>query len=287
MVLQNEFIKATVQKKGAELVSLILKETGQEYIWQADPAHWARHTPVLFPFVGRLKNDEYHFEGKKYSMGQHGFARDMEFEVESQSENNISFLLTSSEETLRKYPFQFELRIVYTLEGKSIQTQYHVKNTGRHGMYFSIGGHPAFKCAMTLAGKRSDYQLRFNKPEDAAIHLLEDGIFSGETDNSILKKGIIPITDELFDRDALVFKHLKSTNVSLVSMDKTWLKFHFQGFPYLGIWSKNQVSRFVCIEPWFGIADHKDHDGDLAKKEGIMSLDSDKSFNCDYRIEIE
>ncbi len=286
MQIGNEFLKAKFQSKGAELISLIKKKTGQEYIWQANPSHWARHTPVLFPFVGRLKNDQYFYEGKNYNMGQHGFARDKEFEIESQSDHSLVFLLKSDEQTLENYPFRFELRLEYILTDQSLITRYHVKNVGTEMMYFSIGGHPAFKCAMTLAGKRSDYHLLFNKEESSDTHLLEDGTFSGETD-LVLQGDRLPITDSLFDRDALVFKDLKSTNVSLVSVDKKWLKFHFQGFPYLGIWSKNNRSPFVCIEPWFGLADNQNHDGDLTKKEGILKLDPAKTFTCDYKIEIE
>ncbi|MFY0598280.1 MAG: aldose 1-epimerase family protein [Cyclobacteriaceae bacterium] len=286
MQIRNVHLKAKFQLKGAELTNLIEIDSGQEFIWQADPTHWARHTPLLFPFVGRLKNDQYSYQGKTYQMGQHGFARDMDFEIETHSETSITFLLKSTEETLTKYPFEFELRVEYVLQGKSLITRYHVLNASQDEMYFSIGGHPAFKCAITLAGKRSDYHLLFNKNETASIHLLEDGNFNGETDQ-VLDGNQLLITDDLFERDALVFKDLKSTNVSLVSIDRKWLKFHYQGFPYLGIWSKNSRSPFVCIEPWFGLADQANHDGDLTKKEGIQTLVSGKTFTCDYKIEIE
>ncbi|MFT6865937.1 MAG: galactose mutarotase-like enzyme [Cyclobacteriaceae bacterium] len=286
MQIKNEFLKAKFQSKGAEITSLIKIKTGQEYIWQANPSHWGRHAPVLFPFVGKLKNDVYTFEGKTYEMGQHGFARDLNFEIERQNEDSIIFLLKSNQETLKNYPFDFELRLEYLLVGQSLITRYHVNNAGSGKMYFSIGGHPAFKCAMTLAGTRSDYHLLFNRDESAAIYLLSDGLFSGKTDHGF-NGNSIHISDSLFDRDALVFKNIKSTNVSLVSVDKTWLKFHFQGFPYLGIWSKNNRSPFVCIEPWFGLADHVDHDGDLTTKEGIQNLNTGKTFSCDYKIEIE
>ncbi|MEP0365338.1 MAG: aldose 1-epimerase family protein [Cyclobacteriaceae bacterium] len=284
MHIQNQHLKAKFLLKGAELCNLINKETGQEYIWQGDPTHWARHTPVLFPFVGKLKDDQYSYEGKTYPMGQHGFARDMDFTVEKQDEASISFLLKATPATLAKYPFHFELRLEYVLEGKSLITRYHVKNAGSELMYFAIGGHPAFKCAMTLAGTRSDYHLLFNKEESSETHLLEEGIFSGNTD-AMLSGDKLHITDTLFDRDAIVFKDLKSTNVTLVSQDRKWFKFHFQGFPYLGIWSKSQRSPFVCIEPWFGLADNEHHDGELTTKEGIQKLESGKTFTCDYKVE--
>lgn len=286
MQIQNESLKAKFQSRGAELTNLIAKSSGQEYIWQADPTHWSRHAPVLFPFVGRLKNDQYTYNGKTYSMGQHGFARDMEFVVEQQSESSITFLLQSTEETLLIYPFHFELRIEYILQDKSLITRYHTKNIGTDIMYFSVGGHPAFKCAMTLAGKRSDYHLLFNKKEESESYLLSDGLFNGDREK-VIEGNQLHITDSLFDKDALVFKNLKSTNVSLFSIDRKWMKFHFQGFPYLGIWSKSNRSPFVCVEPWFGLADNADHNGDLMTKEGIQTLESEKTFICDYKIEIE
>lgn len=286
MQIQNDYLKAKFQTKGAELINLIAVDTGQEYIWQGDPTHWARQTPILFPFIGLSKNNQYTFEGKSYQMGQHGFARDLDFKIEKSTDTSITFVLKSSPETLEIYPFTFELRVEFILENKSLITRYHTTNTGDKKMYFSIGGHPAFKCAMTLAGKRSDYHLLFNKEENAQTHFLNNGFFDGKT-KKILKGKELLISDTLFDNDALVFKDLISTNVSLLSIDRKWLKFHFQGFPYLGIWSKSRRSPFVCIEPWYGLADNKSHNGDLKKKEGIQYLESGKTFTCDYKIEIE
>ncbi len=285
MQIYNQHLKAKFQSKGAELTSLIKIETGQEYIWQADPAHWGRHTPVLFPIVGRLKNDQFIHEGKSYAMSQHGFARDKEFALVNQSDSSITFSLLSSAETLEEYPFEFELCITYSLTENALTTKYEVKNAGKREMHFSIGGHPAFKCAMTLAGTRSDYHLLFDKEESAATHMLEDGTFNGET-ASILNSNRLDITDDLFDQDALVFKNLNSSKVTLVSKDRKWLTFDFNGFPYLGIWSKNRRSPFVCIEPWFGLADHKNHNGQLMDKEGINSLASSERFECQYSVAI-
>ncbi len=285
MQIENQFLTAMFSAKGAELTSLRTKDSSQEYIWQASREHWARHSPILFPIVGKLKNDSYNYLGKSYNLPQHGFARDMIFEVEKHEPTFIQFLLKSNEETLKKYPFEFELRLNYKLAEESIIAGYEVTNTDSKKMFFSIGGHPAFNCPMDADEKRSDYKLVFNKLGDKDIHLIENGLFNGKT-KPLPSDGVIQITDSLFDDDALVLKNLQATNVTLASDKKKWLKFHYQGFPYLGLWSKNRKSPFVCIEPWFGLADHENHNGDLSNKEGIQQLGTGKTFKCDYKVEI-
>ena len=285
MLIENECLKAKFSTKGAELISLKSNHTKQEYIWQAIPEHWSRHAPILFPIVGKLKDDTYTYQGISYQLPQHGFARDVEFQVEEQQPDLIVFLLKSNAHTRLNYPFDFELRVSYQLISQSLKTVYTVSNTEKDQMYFSIGAHPAFNCPMTPEEVRSDYKLIFNTPDQRKTHIIENGLFSGAT-KPMLDGIEIPLKKSLFDDDALVFKNLKATNVTLASATKKWLKFHYQGFPYLGIWSKSQESPFVCIEPWFGLADNKNHNGDLTQKEGIQRLDGGESFTCDYKVEI-
>lgn len=286
MTIENELLSATIAPKGAELQSLILKASGHEYIWEADPAHWGKHAPVLFPFIGMLKGDSYLYKGQRYPMDKHGFARDHVFQTVFSEEDAVTFRLASNDQLKVKFPFDFQLDVSYRFKGPSIINEYIVRNLGDKPMPFSIGGHPAFRCPQLDGEQRSDYRLVFNKEEDIETHLLgEDGFFSGET-RPCFKGQTLPITDPLFDDDALVFKSLNSTNVSLESGDKRWLKFHYQGFPYLGIWSMSRTSPFVCIEPWFGMADHKDHDGDIEKKEGVQIVQPGDEFICDFRVEV-
>ena len=284
MKISNGEITASFKSQGAELTSL--KKNGVEYVWQADPKHWNRHAPVLFPFVGKLKDNQYKFEDKIYQLGQHGFARDMEFEIKDHQSDSISFLLKSNIETLVKYPFPFELTITYSIRDSVISTQYEVFNATTSDLYFSIGGHPAFNCPMDNQGVRSDYWLQFNTQEQLESHLIVDGLFDGNTEQIPTSEGKLLISDNLFDKDALVFKNLTSNQVSLESATKKWITFHFEGFPYLGIWSKSRQSPFVCIEPWFGLADHSDHNGDFTRKEGIQILESKSVFSCVYRVEV-
>lgn len=284
MKISNQFLEASFKASGAEITSL--KKEDSEYIWQGDTAHWNRHAPVLFPFVGKLKDNHFVYQDRPYEVGQHGFARDLEFEVLEHGQEDISFLLKSTVATLRKYPFEFELRISYHLHDSSLITTYQVSNVGSEQMYFSIGGHPAFNCPMTDHEERSDYWLKFDHEENLTAHLLTAGTFTGETEVIPMKEDKLIITDNLFDKDALVFKGLRSEEVSLESPEGKWLTFHFKGFPYLGIWSKSNVSPFVCIEPWFGLADNQQHNGDLTTKEGINHLAIGQSFSTSYKVEI-
>lgn len=286
MQIQNQFLTATIDPKGAELQSLILNESGHEYIWEADPTHWGKHAPVLFPFIGMSKGGSYTYKGQQYPMDKHGFARDNVFELVESGEDSATFRLATNTELQKKFPFDFELDISYRFRDQSIINAYVVRNLGAEPMPFSIGGHPAFRCPQADGEKRADYRLVFNKEEDIATHLLDEkGFFSGESRHCFSGKEL-PITDPLFDDDALVFKSLKSTNVSLESGEKRWLKFHYQGFPYLGIWSMSRTSPFVCIEPWFGMADYVDHNGDIEKKEGVQVVQPGSEFVCDFRVEV-
>ncbi len=286
MQIRNQFLTATIDPKGAELQSLILNASGHEYIWEADPAHWGKHAPVLFPFIGMLKGGSYTYNGQRYPMDKHGFARDNVFELVEDAGDSVTFRLESNDELSKKFPFEFQLDVSYRFKDQSIVNEYVVRNLGNGPMPFSIGGHPAFKCPQKAGEQRSDYRLVFNKEEDIETHLLsEEGFFSGETRPCFSGK-TLPIIDSLFDDDALVFKSLNSTNVSLESGDKRWLKFHYQGFPYLGIWSMSRESPFVCIEPWFGMADHANHGGDITQKEGVQVVQPGEEFLCNFRVEV-
>lgn len=200
------------------------------------------------------------------------------------SKDEIIFLLQESEETLKKFPFKFKLFVSYKLVETELVISYEVINTNSEKMYFSIGAHPAFRCPIQKGKKREDYSLEFSKKETAYTHLLENGNFNGETELILDNSKSLPLTKNTFDKDALVFKNLDSDEVSLVENGEKKLTFKFPNFPYLGIWSKNQESEFVCIEPWFGLADSVNSTGELSEKEGILSLESEEEFACEYTI---
>ncbi len=285
--LENDIIEAKIKPLGAELVSLFKKENQTEMMWSADPAFWAKTSPVLFPIVGGLKGNAYHYEGKSYSLGRHGFAREKVFEVEEQTGERVVFLLKSDETSLEVYPFEFELRLIYELNGHKLTVTYQVSNPSGSVLWFSVGGHPAFKVPVAAGTTYQDYYLAFEKPEEflkwplnAEGLTLESAVSFHESSDKL------PLTKSLFYEDALVFKGLKSESISIQS-DKTdaRLKFSFKGFPYFGIWAAKDAD-FVCLEPWCGIADAASHNQELTQKEGINHLTAGQTFRQSWEVEI-
>ena len=285
-IIENQHLSLAINYKGAELTSIFNKGNDTEYLWQADKTFWNRHAPVLFPIVGRLKDDTFIYNGVNFQMGQHGIARDMPFQILEETDKSVTFYTKSKAKTLRNYPFHFNLRIKYTLVGKTIEVAYQVVNPFMEDMYFSIGGHPGFNCPLQEGEERSDYQLVFNEKETSETQRVIDGLRAEERWIVLDNEAHIPLTNELFDNDALIFENLKSTHISLQKGKDKVLTFGFEGFPYLGIWSKNRNSPFVCIEPWFGIADILTHNQDFTEKEGIIKLEPSEVFDCSYSIEI-
>ncbi|MEM6643114.1 MAG: aldose 1-epimerase family protein [Bacteroidota bacterium] len=283
--LENEHLKVSCAPKGAELQSIINKSTQVEYLWQGDPHYWGRRAPVLFPIVGALKEGKYFFDDAEYSLGQHGFARDHNFKVLASDTHSLKYQLRHSNETLKVFPFHFLLEIQYTLVGNILNVQYTVHNNGSSKMYFSIGAHPAFNCPLGAHSRRDECRIVFEKKEQAERQFLEGGVRTGETATVLHGTNELLLTDDLFDRDALIFQELSSNSITLNEKESPLLTMRFTGFPYLGIWSKNRSSPFVCLEPWYGIADHQDHSQSLKEKEGIIPLSSEEHFTCAFEVE--
>lgn len=290
--LENEYIMANINSFGAELCSLRLKQDKTEYIWQADPKYWARYTPVLFPIVGRLANNEYLLGDKTYTLPQHGFARDMEFELLVHQDKYVQYRLLSNEETLKNYPSNFELVIGYTLKDKALIVEYTVKNRDDKTMYFSIGSHAGFRCPLLPGESFEDYYLEFSQRETVYRYPLENGLIVNQPEMILNNDHIIPLSYDLFNRDALIFKGLKSNSITLKSQKSSkTVMVKFDGFPFQGIWSKpNTNAPFICIEPWYGIADIADiagRNGQFSDKEGICTLNAYESFTCQFSIIIQ
>ncbi|HVZ96143.1 MAG TPA: aldose 1-epimerase family protein [Chitinophagaceae bacterium] len=270
ITIKNNDLTAIISDKGAELQSL--RANGIEYLWQARPEFWAKHSPVLFPVVGELKNGFYIFDNREYKLSRHGFARDKIFRAEQRSATSAIFTLQSDEETLRVYPFEFILQVEYKIAGNELTCTYHVQNTGDKTMYFSVGGHPAFNVPLNSSLQYEDYYLKFNNDDILKKYRLSNGLISNDTASIRLVNKILPLKKELFYEDAIVLKHIKSNAISLKSdKDPRGLHFTFEHFPYFGIWAAKDAP-FVCLEPWCGIADSADHDNLLKKKEGINEL---------------
>lgn len=284
VTLENSKIKAALHPMGAELQSFYRKDLGLEYIWNGDAAFWPRHSPLLFPIVGGLINDTFNFKGEDYALAKHGFVRDMEFELETQSPQSASFILKSSDETLKSYPFHFLLRVIYTLDENRITVKYEVENTSDETMYFSIGAHPAFNVPLTEGTEYADYFLEFEKEENSLRYTLDGNIING-TIPYLQNQRKLPLKEELFYEDAIIFKDLKSTSISIKSDKSTHgLTYNFTGLPYMGIWAAKDAP-FVCIEPWCGIPDSEDHNQKIEEKEGIIELAKGRKWAVTWSLE--
>ena len=285
--IKNEHIKAKIKSFGAELNSLQKIDEDLEYMWQGDSKYWNRHSPILFPIVGRLKNDSYTYQNQKYNMTQHGFARDKEFEVIKNEVDFIEFRLKSDEKTLEIYPFSFELYLSYKLEKNSLIVSYKVINKSDDKMLFSIGAHPAFNWTLKEDEKKENYFLEFEYIKETKRYFLNDkGLVYDSVDLKIIDNKIA-LNEELFKNDALVFEDLNIKTLTLKnSINENYIKLNFENFPYLGIWSKPTGAPFICIEPWFGVADSFDSSKNLEDKKGIITLLKDEIFSSFYSIEI-
>lgn len=283
----NDRITIQVDSMGAELKSLKKIATGTEYMWNADPQYWKRTSPVLFPLVGGLQDGAYRLGGREYPMGQHGFARDMEFKLKSQSATEVWFTLESDETTLAKYPYPFILELGYELEDQTVIVKWRVKNPAKESMYFSIGGHPAFLCPIAEGTRQTDYSLMFDAKEQVLSSGLENGLIGEKKVTYKLKNGILPITEHLFDDDALVIEHDQAHSVALLRPDgEAYLTVTFDA-PLFGIWSPPKKNApFICIEPWYGRCDRAGYAGEWQEREWMQVLNAGETFAADYRVTI-
>lgn len=272
MILTNNNITIEVSSLGAELTSL--KKDNIEYLWQANPDFWKRYSPILFPIVGRLLDDEYIYDNSIYKLSQHGFARDLEFDLIDQKENYVSYKLVSSKKTLKKYPFEFELIISYTLTDNKVIVGYEVINKDSKELPFQIGGHPAFNfdvgSSITIGCETNRYMLN----KTPYIQSIEKNVYI----DSII------INDETFVDDALIYNSVNK--IEMKDKEKA-IEINCKHFPYIGIWSKvlnSKMAPFICIEPWFGIADFNNHNKQFTEKKGMNFLKPNEVFKASYSI---
>lgn len=290
MKIFNGILEVEASAHGAELISI--KRNGKEYVWQGDPEFWGRHAPVLFPLVGKVWNNEYRVDGKTYTLGQHGFARDMDFEVLPQTTpTRMAFRLCSNEQTRKLYPYDFELTVEFEIEDGVLAKRSYVKNTGDGTMYYMLGDHPAF------------YYKDFN-PEDE-VHgyaeflngdeILKTMMLSPLSEHGALKKektvlnipgGILELKASTFDDDALVFENSQIDKVILFDKErKPYLEVGFPDARTLGIWSsKGKNAPFVCVEPWNGLTDPEGFSGDISERAWIQKLEPGVERRHEYRV---
>jgi galactose mutarotase-like enzyme len=281
MHLSSATLKVSIHKKGAEVCS-VKNNTGLEFMWQADKQVWARHAPVLFPIVGKLNNNEFIFENKNYLLSQHGFARDMDFETVSETKNSVVLQLKPNDETKKNYPFEFIFEIKYELIGNTLTTSYTVKNPSNEQLFFSVGAHPGFNCPLLPSEKFEDYFLTFENSSYQQTKL-NNGLRTYGKNKLNLENNILPISKNLFNNDALVFEDGQINAVSLCSKTSSHkITLQCNNWPFFGIWSPKDCDRFICLEPWFGIADSENHKGQIIDKKGIIPLKPLGEFNCSF-----
>ncbi len=273
---------------GAELTSI--RYNSKEYLHQGDSVldkkgkvYWKRHAPILFPIVGSLKNQTTYIDGNKYEMSQHGFARDMKFDIVSISERNHTYVLKYNQDTLKMYPYKFELYISYLVDKNKLTVKYKVKNVDEKEMYFGIGGHPAFIIDLV----NNKYRVEFDKNEDnIKFYQLDNGLIANRNDyinESLISNNSIQIKKDTFAHDAIIMSELKSEKIRLIENEVCKLELEFPGFKYLALWSKKDAP-FVCIEPWYTHADFSDSNQDFTKKEDNIKLKPNEIFECEYSI---
>lgn len=288
-ILQNDFLKIESKVSGGELTRIYSKKQDKEILWNADSKHWGRHSPILFPIVGRLKDNTTIIEDKAYTMSQHGFARDLDFEAISINDNSISYRLVSSETTYNFYPYDFELIIKYTLENNSVNIEWNVTNKDNKDIYFSIGAHPAFNLSISNDKSISDCHLNF-KCRDNVNKITLNGPFSDKR-ISIDNLESFVVKPELFSNEALIYTNVDEITIQ-DNKDNSSVKINFKDFPLVGIWTPyykdtNSTAPFLCIEPWYGIADNINSSGKYIDKDYINKLSPSEIFTASYSIIVD
>ncbi|MBQ8573375.1 MAG: aldose 1-epimerase family protein [Bacteroidales bacterium] len=287
--LKNEILTVQVKEHGAELASI--RKGSVEYLWQADPMFWGRHSPVLFPIVGSVWEKRYRVDGREFELGQHGFARDMDFTMVEGGEDEVRYRLGSTEDTLKKYPWPFVLEIAYRLRGNMIDVIWEVSNPGNEDMYFQIGAHPAFNYPDYDPQTVERGFLSFDRGEGLeCIRIKEKGCVDAETlyPLDVPADGLLPLTRETFDKiDTIMLQDGQIGSVALYRTDRTpWLKLSFEA-PVVGIWSPpGKNAPFICLEPWYGRCDRAGYEGDYRDRDWVNRLAPGERFSSVYTIEI-
>lgn len=290
--LENDVLKVGIALHGAELRSLFRKDCEREYLWSGDSRYWGRISPVLFPFVGGVRDKKYRVDGKEYPMNQHGFARDEDFSLTEKTENEVWFVLEDDEKSRKIYPFCFRLEIGYRLEKEGIRVMWRVSNPDTDkALYFSIGAHPAFFCPLKEGEKQWEYQLCFQTKDGNYLNEITNRVFGqgGLATDQItvysLENGCLPLEEHLFDGDALILENDQVQKISLVSpYGIRYLSVEFAS-PLVGIWSPpGKQAPFVCIEPWYGRCDREGFKGELKDREWENKLLPGDIFQAEYQI---
>lgn len=288
--LSNSVLTVQIAEHGAELQSI--RKDGKEYLWQGDAKFWGRRSPILFPTVGRVWDNKYRHAGNTYEIGQHGFARDMDFKVTHKEDQGAVYWLESTPDTLGKFPFPFRLLVGYLLEGNQIIVKWRVENRGAMDMYFQIGAHPAFFFPGFDVSTDKRGFFAFDRTSDLEyIVPVEKGCVSPERHALQLDtEGLMPIDIHTFDCDTYIFDNKQLKKVTLLDKEKKpYISLEFDS-PLVALWSPTKAHPdcpFVCIEPWYGRCDSVGYAGEFKDREWIQRLAPKEVFDVAYKIIIE
>ena len=287
--LENDKLTVEIAELGAQLHSIRRNDNQVEYLWQGDPASWKRQAPVLFPFVGRLKDDQYEYAGETYHQTQHGFARDREFKVIDQTSSRVVLEQTEDEETLKVFPFVFQLRITYELAGDQLNVYYAVTNPdSKHSLIYAIGAHPGFNMPLNNDGAFEQVQLSVSPAEEYSRVVLDGPYNDSQNPIMINMQKPLTINHELFKNDAIIFETegAKFTATLTDPVNNHGVHVHTLGTQHVGVWSPYPAkANLVCVEPWWGIADNVNADGKLLHKQGMHRLAPQDNDTYKYSIQ--
>lgn len=285
--IENEHLIVEINPVGAELNSLRDKRDNVEHVWSGDSRFWASKAPILFPCVGESKHGQVVFNGKPYPMARHGFVRKQDFRCAEHEAYKLVFELTENDETLKSYPFSFRFEVCYQLKGRTLEQRFTVENTGTEILGYQLGGHPAFAVPFGDTETFSDYSIRFDSKMHLNRHLLDAaGLYNGTQRNVLNAEDTIPLTYELFNEDALVFKDIPSKQVWIQHKEGgKRLQVDYEGFPHLGIWSKPGAD-YVCIEPWIGCADNSKQEPDFYLKDNVQKLNPGEQRSASFTVSV-
>jgi galactose mutarotase-like enzyme len=282
-VISNGMLSAAIKAEGAELCSLC-DAAGTEFLWQAAPV-WPRHAPVLFPIVGRLKDDTLRHDGRSYRMTQHGFARDRRFAWLGRSATACRLVLHEDAETRAMYPFAFRLEIAFALDDDALEQRFTVTNPGRDVLPASLGAHPAFAWPLAEGVDKTAHVLEFAEPETAPVLRLADGLRLAAPEPTPIAGRTLALAPTLFAADAIILPAPASRSVRYVAPGAPTVEVAWDGFRQLGLWSRDGGD-FVCIEPWHGTASPADFAGEFADKPDLMLIPPGERRTLSLRIRL-
>lgn len=287
ITLTNDVLAVVIDTHGAELQSIDNIRTGRHYLWHGDKAYWGRRSPLLFPIVGSLWDGTFRMDGKEYGLGQHGFARDMEFAVmENVPENEAWFVLEANDETMAKYPRNFRLEIGYSLIGERVMVMWRVVNKDALRMSFQIGAHPAFN--YPDFSPADPIHAYFTTDGGKILYsqiIAEKGCIGDETmEVEADSDGLVPVTGATYSRGALIFADNQVHRVSMLSKDKRPYVTLMFSAPLVGLWSPSGDAPFMCIEPWWGRADKVGYEGEFSERQYVNHLEPGETFEASYMM---